>query len=50
MDTKSYTDINQATELFNKFSESHAVNRLHCNLENLSEHERISLKEILMKK
>ena len=45
---KSYMDINQATELFNKFSESHAVNRLHCNLENLSEHERISLKEILM--
>ena len=46
--SKSYTDIDNATELFNKFSESHAVNRLHCNLENLSEHERISLREILM--
>jgi uncharacterized protein len=44
----SYMNINEATELFNKFSESHAVNRLHCNLENLSEHERIYLKEILM--
>lgn len=40
-------NINQATELFNKFSESHAVNRLHCNLENLKEHERIKLREIL---
>ena len=45
---KSYININQATELFNKFSESHAVNRLHCNLENLTEHERIKLREILM--
>ena len=44
----SFMNIDKATELFNKFSESHAVNRLHCNLENLSERERISLREILM--
>jgi uncharacterized protein len=33
---KTFTDINQATELFLKFSESHGVNRLHCELEVLS--------------
>ncbi|MBT7608206.1 MAG: HD domain-containing protein [Bacteriovoracaceae bacterium] len=35
-DSKSYTDINQATELFLKFSESHGVNRLHCDLTSIS--------------
>lgn len=30
-----YSSINQATELFRKFSESHSINRLHCNLDAL---------------
>ncbi len=33
---KSYTNINQATELFTKFSKSHGVDRLHCDLEKMS--------------
>jgi len=31
-----YSSINQATDLFTKFSQSHAVNRLHCQMEKLS--------------
>lgn len=31
-----YFSIDQATELFKKFSTSHAVNRLHCDLQTLS--------------
>jgi len=33
---KIYFDIDQATDLFQKFSKSHAVNRLHCDLTALS--------------
>jgi len=32
---KIYSNIDQATDLFNKFSKSHAVNRLHCDLSDL---------------
>lgn len=32
--------INEATDLFQKFSASHAVNRLHCDLEQCSEEQR----------
>ena len=31
-----FIDINEATDLFQKFSKSHAVNRLHCDFSNLS--------------
>lgn len=33
---KTYLDINRATDLYGKYSSSHSVNRLHCNLEELS--------------
>ncbi len=45
--TNSYLNIDEATDLFDKFSESHAVNRLHCNLEKLTEHERITLMKMI---
>ena len=35
-DQKSFSDINEATDLFSKFSNAHAVNRLHCNLDILA--------------
>jgi uncharacterized protein len=31
-----YSSINEATDLFKKFSESHSIDRLHCNLDTLS--------------
>lgn len=31
--TPQYFSINQATDLFEKFSQSHAVNRLHCDID-----------------
>ncbi len=34
---KQYFDINDSTDLFQKFSNSHAVNRLHCEFEQLPE-------------
>lgn len=34
---QSYRDINQATDLYDKFSKSHTVNRIHCDYEELSE-------------
>ncbi|MBK26444.1 MAG: hydrolase [Halobacteriovorax sp.] len=34
---KKYFDINDSTDLFQKFSNSHAVNRLHCEFEQLPE-------------
>ena len=46
-DKKSYTTINQATELFLKFSESHGVNRLHCNLDQLSESQTKELNQLI---
>jgi uncharacterized protein len=32
-----YTDINEATDLFDKFSETHTVHRIHCDIANVSE-------------
>ncbi len=32
---KTYFNIEDATDLFQKFSKSHAVNRLHCNIDQL---------------
>ncbi len=33
---KTYSNIDESTDLFKKFSKSHAVNRLHCDLGSLS--------------
>src|SRR3989339_298635 len=35
-DKSLFIEINQATDLFNKFSKAHAVNRLHCDYNALS--------------
>ena len=43
-DKKVVFGINEATDLFTKFSKAHAVNRLHCEFESLSEKQK---KEIL---
>jgi HD superfamily phosphohydrolase len=47
--SNTLVDINQATDLFDKFSKSHAVNRLHCDLENLNSREKIELLEMIDK-
>ena len=31
----SFTNIDEATDLYNKYSQSHAISRLHCNLNSL---------------
>jgi len=36
-DKKTYTNINEATDLFMKFSSSHSIIRLHCDLDELSQ-------------
>lgn len=41
-----YFNINEATDLFSKFSESHAVNRLHCNLSELTEEQKAAIIKI----
>lgn len=46
-DKKSFTNINQATELFLKFSESHGVNRLHCYMEQLSPEQLKELNQLI---
>lgn len=35
-DNHFYTDINNATDLFDKYSQSHAISRLHCDIDGLS--------------
>jgi len=39
--------INQATDLFTKFSKSHAVNRLHCEFEELKPEQKNQIQKIL---
>lgn len=46
-DEKEYFDINEATDLFTKFSASHSINRLHCDLENLSESQKKEIQELI---
>ncbi|MBT3586877.1 MAG: HD domain-containing protein [Halobacteriovoraceae bacterium] len=46
-DKKIYSDINQATDLFSKFSQSHHVNRLHCNTESLTPGLRAKLEDMI---
>jgi HD superfamily phosphohydrolase len=44
---KIYINIGEATDLFTKFAKSHAVNRLHCDVENLTPVQHKKLLEII---
>jgi HD superfamily phosphohydrolase len=46
---KSSTSIDDATDLFKKFSQSHHINRLHCSLEQLSPDLRNDILEYIKK-
>lgn len=46
-DLKTYSTINEATDLFSKFSKSHEVNRLHCDFENLTESQKKKVLELV---
>lgn len=48
--TKKYLNINEATDLFTKFSKSHAVNRLHCDFENLAQTQKDKILSLINKK
>ncbi len=43
----SYSNIEDATDLFQKFSESHAITRLHCEIESLNKDQRNHLSKLL---
>lgn len=43
---KEMFDINQATELFQKFSKSHEINRLHCYTETMSQNQLAELAKL----
>jgi HD superfamily phosphohydrolase len=47
-DEKVVFNINEATDLFTKFSKSHAVNRLHCEFETLSEIHQKEIKKLII--
>ena len=40
-------NINEATDLFEKFSKTHTVNRIHCEFEQLSIGQKAQIKEII---
>lgn len=40
-------NINQATDLFEKFSKSHTVNRIHCEFDSLSSGQKVAIEEII---
>lgn len=42
-----YSDINQATDLFQKFAKSHAISRLHCNYSELGEDVKSEIQKII---
>lgn len=46
-DEKITFNINEATDLFTKFSKSHAVNRLHCEYELLTEAQKRKISELI---
>ena len=46
-DQPLYSNINEATDLFQKFSKSHAVNRLHCYFDLLSVEQQNKIKELI---
>ena len=43
----SYSNIDEATDLFQKFSKSHAINRLHCEIKELSEKQKNELRNLI---
>ena len=43
----SYSNIEDATDLFQKFSESHAITRLHCEIEGLNKDQKSHLSKLL---
>jgi HD superfamily phosphohydrolase len=43
----TYRNVNEATDLFDKYSKSHAVNRLHCDYTELSVSQQRKVQEIL---
>jgi HD superfamily phosphohydrolase len=45
----NYLDINKATDLFQKFATSHAINRLHCDYESLTEQHKNEIHKIIDK-
>lgn len=46
-DSIKYININQATDLFQKFAGSHAINRLHCDFSKLSQTNISEIKKII---
>ncbi len=46
-DQKIISDIGDATDLFTKFSKSHAVNRLHCEFDSLDPHKQKKILELI---
>ena len=46
-DKKHYFDINDSTDLFQKFSNSHAVNRLHCEFEFLPQTQQKAILDLI---
>ena len=42
-----YFNINEATDLFNKFSQTHVVNRIHCDIKTVSESHRNAIYSII---
>jgi len=45
---KTYMAINSATDLYAKYSASHSVNRLHCDMESLSEEHKKKIQELIL--
>ena len=43
----SYSNIEDATDLFQKFSESHAITRLHCEIEGLNKNQKDHLSKLI---
>ncbi len=46
-DNKIIFNINEATDLFTKFAKSHAVNRIHCDFDRLSEKQKKTLNKLI---
>lgn len=44
---RTVKNIQEATDLFQKYSENHAVNRIHCDFDELPESQRLKIMEII---
>ena len=44
---RTIKNIQEATDLFAKYSESHAVNRIHCDFDELSKQQQKRILEII---